>query len=85
MLDYENLERRPLPKLWEVEGYVCEHCHQWKPVFFTNARLDSKLRKLSSTRHKSFAHNFQRALRSARAAQLAGQEHYASNCNLASA
>lgn len=74
MLDYENLESRPLPKLWEVEGYVCERCQQWKPVFYTNARLNDKLRKLSSTRHKSFNHTFFRTLQSARAAQLAGQE-----------
>lgn len=79
MVDYENLESRPLPKLWSVAGFECEQCHLWKPLFYYNARLLTKLHKLCGTRQKKFKHKFQEAFRSARAAQLVGQENYGSS------
>lgn len=75
-VDCLALERRPLSKVLWVEGYRCQTCNQWKPVFYSNRLLDEALRKLETMRpdHPSFAYHFAKTVRRAQDIQRRGLE-----------
>ena len=76
MIDWQNLETRPVSKLLRVEGYACPTCKAWKPLFYSNRQLDDSIRRLKSMKpnHKSFAYHLAKALRKAEGIQATGSE-----------
>lgn len=72
MIDWLNLEARPVSKLLWVEGYTCQDCQRWKPLFYSNRLLDESMKKLTSMppTHKSFAYLLSKAVRRAADIQL---------------
>jgi hypothetical protein len=76
MLDWSRLERRPLSKLYSVEGFFCPFCRRWKPLFFTTRQLDENLRKLETMRpdHPSFYFHLLKAVKRAQEIQKRGRE-----------
>jgi len=72
MIDWQNLETRPVSKLLRVEGYICPTCKAWKPLFYSNRLMDESMKKLASIppTHKSFAYLLAKALKRAEDVQL---------------
>ena len=65
MVDWENLESRPLSKLFIEYGYTCEGCHKWKPLYYSNLQLEESLHRLKymSYKHPSYSHLLRKAYR----------------------
>ena len=58
MVDLENLESRPLNKLYTVEGFTCQECNTWRPCWYSSLQLQESMRHLNQMRpdHHSFQH-----------------------------
>lgn len=67
MVDFENLTRRPLGRLYTVYGYSCPYCNVWKQCFYSTRQLDENLGRLKKMRptHPSFAYHLAKTLRRA--------------------
>jgi len=67
MIDWQNLETRPVSNLIRVEGYKCPTCQRWKPLFYSNRLMDESMKKLASMSpaHKSFSFLLSKALKRA--------------------
>lgn len=75
MVDWENLEGRPLSKLITVYGYTCQVCNVWKPCWYSNRQLDDAMRRLISLppTHPSFLYHFARTMKRAKEIQQRGR------------
>lgn len=67
MIDLERLDSRPLSKIFSQEGFICEHCGQWKSVFYNTQSLKDAMRKLDemSLVHKDYRFHFAKTVRKA--------------------
>lgn len=76
MMDWDDLESRPLSKIYTIFGYKCQQCGIWKPCWFSTRLLDEEMRKLENTSptNPSFKHRFVKAVRRAEEIQRRGQE-----------
>lgn len=77
MVDFGNLERRPLSKLYIVEGYVCSACDRWKPIYYTTRALDENFKRLNNLppMHRSFLYHFLKTVKRAMEIQERGRSY----------
>jgi len=75
MLDLEKLEKRPVSKLYFVEGFLCQHCERWEPVFFTTLQLQESMKKLAqmSPHNPSYSYHLSKTLKRAEEIQKRGE------------
>lgn len=89
MVDWDNLERRPLSKLMWMEGRECPSCKRWKPFVYMNLQLESNFRRLNSMlpTHPSFKYHLSKAVKRAEEIQRRGMDAYGSirHTNMATA
>ena len=67
MVDFATLDTRPVDKVVSVEGYICQICGIWEPVFYITVSLQEKLARLERTAvgNKKFNYLFGKVLRKA--------------------
>ena len=67
MVDFSNLDTRPVTKVVNAEGFVCSTCGIWEPVFYITVSLQEKLARLDRTAigNKKFNYLFGKTLRKA--------------------
>jgi len=75
MVDWENLESRPLSKLYTVEGSICQGCGKWKPLFYLTPQLEENMRRLKNMQpsHPSFWYRFRKTAKRAEELQRRGR------------
>lgn len=75
MIDWENLEKRPLSKLLTAEGFMCQVCGTWKHLYYSTPQLEEKMRRLTqmSPAHPSFQYHFVKTFKRAQEVQRRGR------------
>ena len=76
MIDWENLEIRPVSKLMNVSGYECSACRKWKPCSYSNRQLDDSIKRICSMKptHPSFAYYLAKAMKRSEEIQKRGMD-----------
>lgn len=77
MVDFDNLDSRPLDQITTSKGYTCRKCGMWEAVFHTSTSLEEMLRKLTlyAPGHPKFSFLLQKAVRKAQGVHLRGEAH----------
>ena len=77
MIDLEKMENRPLSRIFTQEGFICERCGTWKPVFINTLSLRDAMRKLDQMplTHKDYRFHFMKTVRKAMDVQKRGDQH----------
>ena len=77
MVDFSNLQKRPIDKIISQNGFVCQQCGMWEAISYTNASLEEAVRKLSQypPGHRKFQYLFAKALRRVESVQQRGETH----------
>jgi len=67
MVDFANMDIRPMTKVVKAEGFDCSTCGIWEPVFYITVSLQEKLARLERTAigKKKFNYLFGKVLRKA--------------------
>jgi hypothetical protein len=75
MVDWENMEKRLISKIYTVYGYSCPKCGKWKPSFYTTRQLEENIRRLMrmSPNHPSFQYHLIKAAKRAEEIQRRGR------------
>lgn len=78
MLDLENMETRPITKIYSMEGFTCMFCERWQITFCKTLQLEESLYKLKRMHpfNSSFAYHLAKTLKRAQEIQKRGRELY---------
>jgi hypothetical protein len=64
MVDLEAMEILPIDQVTRVEGFHCNHCEKWEPVYYSTVSLEEVIAKLqrSAIGSKRYQTLFSKAL-----------------------